>query len=86
MAEDSRIITVKKIEEEQLANERQAGVEREARAESGRAAAQSETERIARDAEAARIAAQTEADRVRRENDSQIAAAQAETDRAAGRQ
>ena len=33
MAEDARIITVKKIEEEQLANERQAGVEREERAE-----------------------------------------------------
>ncbi len=34
MAEDSRIITIKKIEEEQLASERQAGAEREARAES----------------------------------------------------
>jgi len=81
MAEDSRIITVKKIEEEQLANERQAGVEREARAESGRAAAQSETERISRDAEGARIAALTEAERVRRQHDSQIAAAQVESDR-----
>jgi outer membrane protein OmpA-like peptidoglycan-associated protein len=81
MAEDSRIITVKKIEEEQLANERQAGVEREALAESGRAAAQSETERIAREAEAARIAAQTEAERVRREQDAQTTAAQAEADR-----
>jgi len=84
MAEDSRIITVKKIDEEQLANERQAGVEREARAESGRAAAQSETERIAREAEGARIAAQTEAERVRREHDTQIAAAQVETDRLKG--
>jgi outer membrane protein OmpA-like peptidoglycan-associated protein len=82
MAEDSRIITVKKVQDQQLADERQAGVEREARAENGRVAAQSETERIARDAEAARIAAQLEAGRVRRENDSQIAAAQAETDRA----
>ena len=81
MAEDSRIITVKKIEEEQLANERKAGVEREARAESGRAAAQSETERIAREAEGARIAAQTEAERIRREHDAQTAAAQAESDR-----
>jgi outer membrane protein OmpA-like peptidoglycan-associated protein len=81
MAEDSRIITVKKIEEEQLANERQAGVEREARAESGRAAAQSETERIAREAEGARVAAQTEADRVRREHDAQTAAARAEAER-----
>jgi outer membrane protein OmpA-like peptidoglycan-associated protein len=75
MAEDSRIITVKKIEEEQLANERQAGVDREARAESGRVAAQSETDRIARDAEGARIAAQAETERVRREHDTQLAAA-----------
>jgi outer membrane protein OmpA-like peptidoglycan-associated protein len=72
---------VKKIEEQQLANERQAGVDREARAESRRAAAQSETERIARDAEGARIAAQTETERVRRQHDSQIAAAQVESDR-----
>ena len=34
MAEDARIITVKKIDEERLANERQAGADREARAES----------------------------------------------------
>jgi outer membrane protein OmpA-like peptidoglycan-associated protein len=81
MAEDSRIITVKKIEAERLANERQAGVEREARAENERAAAQSETERVARAAELARIAAEREAERVRREHDDQIAAAQAEADR-----
>jgi outer membrane protein OmpA-like peptidoglycan-associated protein len=81
MAEDSRIITVKKLEEEQLANERQAGVERDARAESGRAAAQSETERIARGAEGARVAAQAEAERVRREHDAQTSAAQVEADR-----
>jgi outer membrane protein OmpA-like peptidoglycan-associated protein len=81
MAEDARIITVKKIEEEQLANERQAGVEREARAESGRAAAQSEAERVARDAEAARLGAQAEADRLKRANDAQTAVAQAEADR-----
>src|ERR1700682_3248634 len=37
MAEDARIITVKKIEEEQLATERRVGAEREAQAESGRA-------------------------------------------------
>ena len=34
MAEDARIITVKKIDEERLANERQAGADREALAES----------------------------------------------------
>jgi outer membrane protein OmpA-like peptidoglycan-associated protein len=84
MAEDSRIITVKKIEEEQLANERQAGVDREARAENGRAAAQLETDRIARDAEGARIAAQADAERVRRDHDKQLAAAQVEADRLKG--
>ena len=81
MAEDARIITVKKIEEEELANERQAGVEREARAESARAAAQSETERIAREAERTRVAAQTEAQRVAREHEAQAVAAQTEADR-----
>jgi outer membrane protein OmpA-like peptidoglycan-associated protein len=81
MAEDSRIIAVKKMEEERLANERQAGAERELRAESGRAAAQSETERVAREAEAARLNAQADADRLRRANDAQTAAAQTEADR-----
>jgi outer membrane protein OmpA-like peptidoglycan-associated protein len=81
MAEDARIITVKKIQDEELANERQAGVDREARAESARASAQSEAERVAQDAEKARIAAQMEAQRVATEHDAQTAAAQAETDR-----
>ncbi len=81
MAEDARIITVKKIEEEQLANERQAGADREGRAETARLNAQSETERVALEAERARIAAQTEAQRVAREHDAQTAAAQADADR-----
>jgi outer membrane protein OmpA-like peptidoglycan-associated protein len=81
MAEDSRIITVKKIEEEQLANERQAGMDREARAERERLAAQSETERVALEAERARIASEKEAHRVAREHDAQTAAAQADADR-----
>ena len=81
MAEDARIITVKKIQEEQLANERQAGAEREAVAEGARAAAQSETKRVAEKAEASRVAAQTEAQRVAREHDAQTAAAQTEADR-----
>ena len=106
MAEDARIITVKKIEEERLANEREAAAEREARAkaeteaearrraqaeadqkaeaerraraETERANAQSEAERIKREAEAARVAAQAEAERVKRETDAQRATAQAE--------
>jgi outer membrane protein OmpA-like peptidoglycan-associated protein len=81
MAEDARIITVKKIAEEQLASERQAGVDREATAENARAAAKSESERIAREAEMARLAALAETQRVALEHNAQALAAQAETDR-----
>ena len=55
-AEDARAIAVKRQEEDALAAERQQSADREARAESGRAAAQSETERVTREAEAARLA------------------------------
>jgi outer membrane protein OmpA-like peptidoglycan-associated protein len=82
MAEDSRIITVKKIQEERLANERQAGAERELRAEAGQRSAQSEADRVKRDAEAARAAAQSEAERVKRETDAQRASAQSDIERA----
>jgi outer membrane protein OmpA-like peptidoglycan-associated protein len=81
MAEDARIITIKKIEGEVLANERQAGAEREARAEGARADAQRETKRVAEQAEVSQAAARTDAQRVAREHDAQTAAAQAETDR-----
>jgi outer membrane protein OmpA-like peptidoglycan-associated protein len=81
MAEDARIITVKKIEGERLANERQAGEDREARAESGRAAAQADAARVTRDAEAARVAAQNQADRLKLDNDAKTLAAQIEADR-----
>jgi outer membrane protein OmpA-like peptidoglycan-associated protein len=81
MAEDSRAIAVKRQEEESLANERQAGAERESRAENERAAAQSETDRVTREAEAARAAAGLEADRLKRDNDAQRAAAETEADR-----
>jgi outer membrane protein OmpA-like peptidoglycan-associated protein len=81
MAEDARIITVKKIEEEQLANERQAGADREGRAETARRDAQSEAERVALEAERARIASEKEAGRLAREHDAQTAAAQADADR-----
>jgi outer membrane protein OmpA-like peptidoglycan-associated protein len=82
MAEDARIITVRKIGEETLASERQAGAEREARAEIGLVAAQDDAARTARDAEAARVAAQSEADRVRLENAAKMVAAQNDADRA----
>jgi outer membrane protein OmpA-like peptidoglycan-associated protein len=76
MAEDARIITVKKIDEERLTNERLAGADREARAESARVAAQADAARVARDAETAQVAAQTEADRVKQENIAKMDAAQ----------
>ena len=82
MAEDARIITIKKMESERLASERQAGEDREARAESGRAAAQADAARTTRDAEAARVAAQSEADRISRENAAKMAAAQDDAERA----
>ncbi|MEO5923679.1 MAG: OmpA family protein [Bryobacteraceae bacterium] len=81
MAEDARIITIKKIEEERLTNERQAGAARELLAENGRAAAQSEAARVSQDAERARLAAQAEAQRISRERDSQNITAQNEADR-----
>ena len=81
MAEDARIITVKKMDKERLDAERQAGLDREARAESARAAAQADTARVTQDAQTAQVAAQSEADRLRSENDAKDAAAQREADR-----
>jgi outer membrane protein OmpA-like peptidoglycan-associated protein len=81
MAEDARIITVKKIEEEQLATERRVGAEREAHAQSDRTAALSEAGRVTREAEQARLTALETAERVKRDNDAQTAAAQTEADR-----
>jgi hypothetical protein len=77
MAEDARIITVKKIAEEQLANERQAAADREARAKAeteaealrraqAEAAQKAEADQRAR-AEAERAAAQSETERTKRE-------------------
>jgi outer membrane protein OmpA-like peptidoglycan-associated protein len=81
MSEDARIITVKKIEEEQLATERRVGAEREAQAESDTTAALAEAERVRREAEQARLSAADSAQRIQRDNDAQAAAAQAEADR-----
>src|SRR5437016_10473057 len=52
MAEDARIITIKKIDAEVLANERLAAAGREARAEGARADAQLQTRRVAEQAAA----------------------------------
>jgi outer membrane protein OmpA-like peptidoglycan-associated protein len=81
IAEDARAIAVKRQDDELLAAERQAGADRESRAENGRAAAQSETDRVRREAADARSRAKGEAARVKRDNDAQTAAAQAEADR-----
>ena len=82
MAEDARIITIKKMDEERLSNERQGAANRESLANNQRAAAQSETERVTRDAEMARTASQAEAERLKREADAQRAASQADVERA----
>lgn len=81
IAEDARAIAVKRQDDELLANERQAGAAREIVAENGRVAAQSETDRVTREAAGARVDAQAEAARVKRDNDAQAAAAQTEADR-----
>jgi outer membrane protein OmpA-like peptidoglycan-associated protein len=81
IAEDARAIAVKRQDDDLLAAERQAGADRELRAESGRAAAQLETERVARAAEGARVTAQNDADRLRRENEARSASAQMEAAR-----
>ena len=80
-AEDARAIAVKRQDDELLANERRAGAERETTAENGRLAAQSEADRVTRDAAAARVSAEAEAERVRRDHDAQMAATQNEADR-----
>jgi outer membrane protein OmpA-like peptidoglycan-associated protein len=80
-AEDSRAIAVKRQDADALAAERQQSVDREARAETGRAAAESETERLKHEKDAQAASALAEADRVKRENDAQTAAAAAEADR-----
>ena len=81
MAEDARAIAVKRQEGDLTAAERQKLVDREALAQSGRIAAQSETDRVSREAEAARIKAQAESARLTNERDAQAAAALAEADR-----
>jgi outer membrane protein OmpA-like peptidoglycan-associated protein len=88
MAEDSRAIAVKRQEDEALSAERQGSIAREAGAEKGQAAAQSETDRVTREAEAARIEAEAqtaassvEAERLKRENEANAAAASTEAAR-----
>jgi outer membrane protein OmpA-like peptidoglycan-associated protein len=81
VAEDSRAIAVKRQDDDLLVAERQAGADRESRAENGRAAAVSETDRVTREAADARSKAEGEANRLKLDNDAQRAAAQTEADR-----
>ncbi len=80
-AEDARAIAVKRQEEESLARERQQAADRETLANNERAAAQSETERVTREAEAARMRARADSDRLMREKEAQAANALTEADR-----
>jgi outer membrane protein OmpA-like peptidoglycan-associated protein len=80
MAEDARIITVKKIDEERLASERQAGADRGARGESERNEAQANALLVTSDADTAQLVAQSEADRPKRDNGPGIAADRNEAD------
>lgn len=80
-AEDARAIAVKRQEEDALTTERQQSSDREQRAQSQKAAAQSETERVTRDAETARIVAQVESERLNREMNAQALTAKAEANR-----
>ena len=80
-AEDARAIAVKRQDDDILAAERQAGADKQLLAENGRAAAESETERVTREAVAARSRAESEAARVKQGTEAQAAAALAEADR-----
>jgi outer membrane protein OmpA-like peptidoglycan-associated protein len=67
MAEDARVITVRKIDGERLASERQAGAG-EARAESQRSETQASAVLATRDADTAQLVAQSEVDLAKPDN------------------
>lgn len=81
-AEDARAIAVKRQEDDALAAERQQAAEREAKAESARLSAQSETDRVTRDAEAARLRASADAEtaRLKADADAETARLKAQAD------
>jgi outer membrane protein OmpA-like peptidoglycan-associated protein len=80
-AEDARAIAVKRQEEDLLAMERKQASEREGDALRGRDAAQSEAQRVSREAEAARLRASAEEVRLKGEMAARAATATAEADR-----
>ena len=79
LAEDARIITVKKIDAERLANQRQGGPERETLAESQRADALANATSVTGDT--ARLIALSEAGPAQRDDETRMAADRNETDR-----
>jgi outer membrane protein OmpA-like peptidoglycan-associated protein len=82
MAEDSRIVAIKRIHEEMLANERQAGPDREARAATARAEAQASAEKTTESARQRQFEAQSDANQIKRQSDAAIEIAQNAPDRA----
>ena len=82
MAEDARIITIKRIDEERLSNERKAGADREARAESERAKAQANADKTKEGAAEAQFVAQSEALQSKRVSDAKIETARNDADKA----
>jgi outer membrane protein OmpA-like peptidoglycan-associated protein len=80
MAEDSRVIAIKRQEDDVVAAERLRSSEREARANGERAAAQSETDRVTREAEAASVKAKADSLRTAQEQEAQRLAALREAD------
>jgi outer membrane protein OmpA-like peptidoglycan-associated protein len=80
-AEDARAIAVKRQDDNLLADQAQASVNRELAAKQGQAAAQSESERVTREAASAKARADAEAARLKQSNDANNMAAQAEAAR-----
>ena len=76
MAEDSRIVAIRRIEEEILANQHQAGADSEARAATARAEAQASAEKATESARRTQFEAQSEANQIKRQSDAAIEIAQ----------
>jgi outer membrane protein OmpA-like peptidoglycan-associated protein len=76
MAEDARVITTNKIDEERLAPKRQAAADREARVESERPMTPADAAAVTQNAEAAPAAAQPEGDRVKHDDTAKTEAVQ----------
>jgi outer membrane protein OmpA-like peptidoglycan-associated protein len=81
LAEDARIITVKKIDAERLANERQFGAERETLPGGQRAGALARATRVTEDADTAQLVALAEPGPAKRDGETRITDAQNEADR-----